>query len=67
MSAFAWVILSVGAGTLMLGAVAGYFLLSTALRQPATVGDETNVGTLWGLFLICLPMSLLLIWWALPN
>jgi hypothetical protein len=29
-------------------------------------GDETNVGTLWGLFLLGLSAGLALLWWALP-
>lgn len=66
MSIFEIIVLLVGGGLLVLGGVSGYALFSRALRTADKVGDETNVGTLWGLFLLCLPAGLLLVWWSLP-
>jgi len=66
MSAFDIVVLIVGGGLLLLGGVSGYALFARALRISDKYGDETNVGTLWGLFLLGLFAGLLLIWWALP-
>jgi hypothetical protein len=66
MSAFDIVILIVGGGLLLLGGISGYALFARALKNSDKYGDETNVGTLWGLFFLGLPAGLLLIWWALP-
>ncbi len=66
MSAFDIVILIVGGGLLLLGGVSGYALFARALKISDKYGDETNIGTLWGLFLLGVPAGLLLIWWALP-
>jgi hypothetical protein len=66
MSSFDVVVLLVGSGLLVLGGVSAYSLFARALRISDKFGDETNVGTLWGLFLLCLPAGLLLIWWPLP-
>ena len=66
MSSFDVIVLVVGSGLLVLGGVSAYALFARALRISDKFGDETNVGTLWGLFLLCLPAGLLLIWWPLP-
>jgi hypothetical protein len=66
MSIFSIVVLVIGGGLLLLGALSGIALFARALRLSDKVGDETNVGTLWGLFLLCIPTGLLLVWWALP-
>lgn len=66
MSAFDTVVMIVGAGLLLLGGVSGYALFARALKISDRFGDETNVGTLWGLFLLGLSAGLALLWWALP-
>lgn len=66
MIAFDTVLLIVGAGLLLLGGVSACALLTRALKVSDRVGDETNVGTLWGLFVLCVPAGLLFIWWVLP-
>lgn len=66
MSAFSIVVLIVGGGLLLLGAFSGYALFTRALKVSDKFGDETNVGTLWGLFILGLSAGLLLTWWALP-
>jgi hypothetical protein len=66
MSAFYIVVMIVGAGLLVLGGVSGYALFARALKISDRFGDETNVGTLWGLFLLGLSAGLALLWWALP-
>lgn len=66
MSIFSIVVLVVGGGLLLLGAMSGIALFARALRLSDRVGDETNVGTLWGLFLLGIASGLLLVWWALP-
>jgi hypothetical protein len=66
MQIFQIVVLIVGVGLLLLGAVSGYALFARALRLSDKFGDETNVGTLWGLFLLGISAGLLLVWWALP-
>jgi len=66
MSIFSIVVLVVGGGLLLLGALSGVALFARALSLSDKVGDETNVGTLWGLFLLGIPSGLLLVWWALP-
>jgi hypothetical protein len=66
MTTFDVIVLVVGCGLLLLGAVSGYALFARALKISDRFGDETNVGTLWGLFLLGLAAGLLLIWWALP-
>jgi hypothetical protein len=66
MSVFEIIVLVVGAGLLFLGGGAGYALFSRALKISDKFGDETNIGTLWGLFVLGLSAGLLLIWWALP-
>lgn len=66
MSAFYIVVMIVGVGLLVLGGVSGYALFARALRISDRFGDETNVGTLWGLFLLGLSAGLALLWWALP-
>lgn len=66
MSTFSIIVLIVGLGLLLLGAVSGYALFARALKLTDKFGDETNVGTLWGLFLLGISAGLLLIWWALP-
>ena len=66
MTAFDYVVLLVGAGLLMLGSISGYALFARAMKISDKFGDETNVGTLWGLFLLGLSAGLALLWWALP-
>jgi hypothetical protein len=63
---FSIVVLFVGAGLLILGGASGVALFSRALKTtPMPAGNETNVGTLWGLFLLGLTMGLTLIYFAL--
>lgn len=66
MTTFEIIVLIVGAGLLLLGSFSGYALFARALKLSDKFGDETNVGTLWGLFILGLSAGLLLIWWALP-
>lgn len=66
MTAFEIVVLIVGVALLILGGVSGYALFARALKISDKFGDETNVGTLWGLFLLGLSAGLALLWWALP-
>jgi hypothetical protein len=66
MTTFHVIVLVVGFGLLLLGAISGYALFARALKISDRFGDETNVGTLWGLFLFGLVVGLPLIWWALP-
>ncbi len=66
MSAFDIVVMIVGIGLLLLGSFSGYALFARALKISDRFGDETNVGTLWGLFLLGLSAGLALLWWALP-
>ncbi|GAC18177.1 hypothetical protein [Paraglaciecola arctica] len=67
MSVFSYIVLVVGCGLLMLGSVSGYALFARALKISDKFGDETNVGTLWGLFILGLSAGLLLVWWSLPS
>lgn len=62
---FKIIVLVIGVGLLVLGAVAGVALLKNALRSPDQYGDEMNVGTLWGLFLFGLFVGLAMLWGAL--
>jgi hypothetical protein len=66
MSTFDIILLVVGAGLLLLGGGSAFALFARALKLSDRFGDETNVGTLWGLFLLGVSAGLLLIWWALP-
>ena len=66
MSVFSVVLLMVGGGLLVLGGLSGFALFSRALKISDKFGDETNVGTLWGLFIFGLSAGLLFVWWALP-
>jgi len=66
MTAFDIVVLVVGVALLILGGVSGYALFARALKISDKFGDETNVGTLWGLFLLGLSAGLALLWWTLP-
>jgi hypothetical protein len=59
-------VLVVGGGLLLLGGISGCALFARALKMSDKYGDETNVGTLWGLFILGLSAGLLLVWWALP-
>jgi len=67
MTFFEIIVLLVGFGLLLLGGGSGYGLFNRALKIPDKFGDEANVGTLWGLFIIGLSSGLLLVWWALPK
>jgi hypothetical protein len=66
MTAFDYVVLLVGGGLLLLGGISGYALFARAMKISDKFGDETNVGTLWGLFLLGLSAGLALLWWAMP-
>ncbi len=66
MSTFDIIVLVVGAGLLLLGGGSGIALFARAMKISDKFGDETNVGTLWGLFILGISAGLLLIWWALP-
>lgn len=66
MSTFDIIVLIVGACLLLLGAGSGIALFARALKISDRFGDETNVGTLWGLFILGISAGLLLVWWALP-
>lgn len=66
MTPFEIVMLVVGVGLLLLGSVSGYTLFSRALKVSDKYGDETNVATLWGLFILGLCAGLLLVWLSLP-
>ena len=65
MFSFSSVVLLVGVGLLALGGASAIALFSRALKSTPTTGNETNVGTLWGLFLLGLVMGLVLIYFAL--
>jgi hypothetical protein len=65
MTAFNIVVLVVGLALLVLGGGSGYALFARALKISDKFGDETNVGTLWGLFLLGLSVGLALLWWVL--
>ena len=49
MSTFEIIVLVVGAGLLLLGGGSGVALFARAMKISDKFGDETNVGTLWGL------------------
>lgn len=66
MSTFNIILLVVGFLLLLLGAFSGYALFVRALKITDQYGDETNVGSLWALFVLGLSAGLLLIWAALP-
>ena len=66
MSTFSIIVLTIGIGLLLLGAISGYALLARALKASDKFGDETNIGTLWGLFILGISAGLLLVWFALP-
>lgn len=66
MTIFASIVLIVGIGLILLGASSGYALFTRAMRGADKPGDETNIGTLWGLFMLGLSAGLTLIWLALP-
>lgn len=65
MGAFEIIVSIVGVGLLLLGGVSGVALFRRALKQGDRMGDETNVGTLWGLFSMGITIGLLLLYWAL--
>ena len=66
MTIFDIILLTAGFGLLFLGACSGYALLSRALKLPDRLGDETNIATLWALFVLGISSGLLLTWLALP-
>lgn len=67
MTAFSIILLIVGISLLLLGSVSGYALFSRSISQNKISNDETNIGTLWGLFIIGVWVGLIFIWWALPK
>jgi hypothetical protein len=66
LSYFEIVLLIIGFCLILLGGFAGYALLSRSLKISDQFGDETNVGTLWGLFMVGLSIGLFMVWVALP-
>ncbi|MBA2491357.1 MAG: hypothetical protein H0V34_06490 [Gammaproteobacteria bacterium] len=66
MTAFEIILVTVGAALLLLGGVSAFALFGRALKISDRFGDETNVGTLWGLFLLGVSAGLWLMWWGLP-
>lgn len=66
MTAFETILVAVGAGLLLLGSISAFALFARALKISDRFGDETNVGTLWGLFLLGVSAGLWLMWWGLP-
>ena len=66
MTVFDIILLIVGLGLLALGGISGGALFARAVKISDRFGDETNVGTLWGLFFLGLAAGLLMIWIALP-
>jgi len=66
MTAFEIILVAVGAALLLLGGVSAFALFARALKISDRFGDETNIGTLWGLFLLGVSAGLWLMWWGLP-
>ncbi|MBG11717.1 MAG: hypothetical protein CL553_00680 [Alcanivorax sp.] len=66
MTVFDIILLIVGLALLALGGISGGALFARAVKISDRFGDETNVGTLWGLFFLGLAAGLLMIWIALP-
>ncbi|MBA2408576.1 MAG: hypothetical protein H0V62_01950 [Gammaproteobacteria bacterium] len=66
MTAFEIILVAVGGALLLLGGVSAFALFGRALKISDRFGDETNVGTLWGLFLLGVSAGLWLMWWGLP-
>lgn len=66
MTPFDIILLIVGFALLLLGAGSGIALFARAIKLSDKFGDETNIGTLWGLFFLGLAAGLLMIWIALP-
>jgi uncharacterized BrkB/YihY/UPF0761 family membrane protein len=68
MMSFATIVLIVGVGLLILGGISSIALLSRALKPVSTTGNgETQLGTLWGLFLLGITLGLVLIYFALRS
>lgn len=65
MTAFEMIVAVVGVGLLLLGGVSGFALFRSAMKQGDRMGDEVNVGTLWGLFAMGITIGLLLLYWVL--
>lgn len=66
MQPFAIIVLTVGAGLLLLGCFSAYALFSRAVRASERSADDANMATLWGLFMLGTTSGLALIWLALP-
>ncbi len=66
MSIFYIILFLVGLGLLLLGGISAFALFARALKITDRFGDETNIATLWGLFLLGVPVGLLLLWFVLP-
>jgi hypothetical protein len=63
---FSSIVLIVGVGLLLLGGASSIALFSRALKPaPTTPGSETQLGTLWGLFLLGISLGLVLVFFAL--
>lgn len=67
MTAFSIILLIVGIGLLILGTVSGYGLYTHSINRDKKTINESNIGTLWGLFIIGVWVGLIFIWWALPK
>lgn len=67
MLTFNFILSLVGGGMLLLGTISGFALFIRALKISDKFGDETNVGSLWGLFLLGISSGLFILWFALPS
>ncbi|TLU65315.1 hypothetical protein FE810_08480 [Thalassotalea litorea] len=67
MTSFQIIVLVVGVCLLLLGGFSGIAIFIRALKISDKFGDETNVGSLWGLFMLGIAAGLLLTWWALRT
>ncbi len=66
MSAFAIIVLVVGAGLLLLGTAAACALYSSSVSHKGQQDNEVQHASLWGLFILGISAGLLMIWLALP-
>ena len=67
MPIFDIILLVIGIALLFLGGFSGYSILTRSLRVSDKFGDETNIGSLWALFLIGISVGLFFIWLGLPS
>lgn len=59
-------VLIIGLLLVALGAASGFFLLRFALGHIDIGERELNIATLWGLFVSCLMIGMLLTWVGWP-